>query len=260
MKTPSHRKGLAVSELADTLKRMEDKIDNLVEKTTASRGVGSLSGRGLSSPALQPTTTPDPISPVSAFTPSKLGSVHIRQELAIPERHCTAPQHLLSWSCSPLTLNERQLRYPVDVEAKQVRLRKTTAAPRCLSQTLSEDSSNWLSVMSLSQLRDLAGLYFTQFHPQCLILDEEIFHHHHLSRALRHGFDDSLSSCIVLLVLSLGSIVACQAGSNEWAQSDSDTGMSDIEAGLSFFNLASNMFRDVEDVGWESVQCLLLMA
>ncbi|KAH0436025.1 hypothetical protein CcaCcLH18_04558 [Colletotrichum camelliae] len=61
-------------------------------------------------------------------------------------------------------------------------------------------------------------------------------------------------------LLSLGSVVACQAGSNEWAQSDSDNGMSDIEAGLSFFNLASNMFCDVEDVGWESVQCLLLMA
>ncbi|KAF5516042.1 Echinocandin B biosynthetic cluster transcription factor ecdB [Colletotrichum siamense] len=33
-----------------------------------------------------------------------------------------------------------------------------------------------------------------------------------------------------------------------------------FEAGLSFFNLACSIFRDVEDVSWESVQCLLLIA
>ncbi|KAF4831150.1 Echinocandin B biosynthetic cluster transcription factor ecdB [Colletotrichum tropicale] len=36
--------------------------------------------------------------------------------------------------------------------------------------------------------------------------------------------------------------------------------MLEFEAGLSFFNLACNIFRDVEDVSWESVQCLLLIA
>lgn len=125
---------------------------------------------------------------------------------------------------------------------------------------MSEVRSNWLSTISLSQLRDLANLYFTHFHPQCLILDEDNFYHHHLSRTLRVGFDDNLSSCVILLVLSLGSVVACQTDGREWAQSDSATDMLEFEAGLSFFNLACNIFRDVEDVSWESVQCLLLIA
>ncbi|KAF0328447.1 C6 zinc finger protein, partial [Colletotrichum asianum] len=260
MKSPSVRKGLSVSELAGALQRMEDKIDNLMAKTTANHGVEPLSDRNHPSSTIQPPNTPNPVSPISAFTPSRLGSVQIRQELAIPERHYTAPQHLLTWSCSPLTLNDRELRYPVDLEIKQARLRKTTAAPVCLSQNMNEVSSSWLSAISLSQLRDLANLYFTHFHPQCLVLDEDSFYHHHLSRTLRVGFDDSLSSCVVLLVLSLGSVVACQTDGREWAQSDSATDMLEFEAGLSFFNLACSIFRDVEDVSWESVQCLLLIA
>ncbi|CAI0641127.1 unnamed protein product, partial [Colletotrichum noveboracense] len=235
---------------------MEDKIDNLVAKTTANQGVGPLSDRSHPSSTTQPPNTPDPVSPISAFTPSRLGSVQIRQELAIPERHCTAPQHLLTWSCSPLTLSDRELRYPFDLEIKQARLRKTTAAPVCLSRNMSEVSSSWLSAISLSQLRDLANLYFTHFHPQCLILDEDNFYHHHLSRILRVGFDDSLSSCVYFPLVPL-SRVRLMA---EWAQSDSATDMLEFEAGLSFFNLACNIFRDVEDVSWESVQRLLLIA
>ncbi|KAF6800897.1 hypothetical protein CSOJ01_12159 [Colletotrichum sojae] len=149
---------------------------------------------------------------MTAPTPSRLGSAQIRQELAIPERHCTAPQHLLSWPCSLLSLTERKLRYPVDIEIK------------------------------------------------FLILDEDEFYANHLNQALRTGFAGSLDSCLVLLVLSLGSLAACHTGSREWSQSDSIEFISDYEAGLCFFNLASDIFRDVEAADWGSVQCLLLIA
>lgn len=254
------RKNLSVTELNDTLKRIESKLDVLAEgipgQATSQVLVGNRDRPG--SAAQHVAFSPGPISPMTAPTPSRLGSAQIRQELAIPERHCTAPQHLLSWPCSPLSLTERELRYPVDVEIRQVRMRKTTSPPRCLSH-LPRDNEKWLSAISLSQLRTLTGFYFTHFHPQFLILDEDGFYANHLNQALRSGFADNLDSCLVLLVLSLGSVAACRTGSREWSQSDSADFMSDYEAGLGFFSLASEMFRDVEAADWGSVQCLLLM-
>ncbi|KAF6829131.1 hypothetical protein CPLU01_08144 [Colletotrichum plurivorum] len=257
---PAYRKNLSVTELNDTLKRIEAKIDALSES-----GPGQASSQVLVSNRDRPGSSaqhvalsPRPISPMAAPTPSRLGSAQMRQELAIPERHCTAPQHLLSWPCSPLSLTELELRYPVDIEIRQVKMRKTTSPPRCLSQ-LPQANENWLSALSLSQLRILTGFYFTHFHPQFLILDEDGFYANHLNHALRTGFADNLDSCLVLLVLSLGSLAACHTGSREWSQSDSTDFTSNYEAGLGFFNLASDMFRDVEAADWGSVQCLLLL-
>ncbi|KXH63877.1 hypothetical protein CSAL01_03111 [Colletotrichum salicis] len=183
----------------------------------------------------------------------------IQQELAIPEKHYTAPQHLLSWPCSPLTLTELDLRYPVALEIQRPKMRRTKAPPRCLAGTSSQ-GQDWLSNLSLAQLRDLADSYFSHFHPQYLVLDEDRFYSHHLNQALRVGFASSLDSCLVALVLSLGSVAACQTGKTEWAQSDSADPMLEHEAGLAFFTIACSMFQDVEGTDWVSVQCLLLMA
>lgn len=206
----ARRKNISVAELNDTLKRIGAKLDAL-GKTVPEQALSHVHVGNRDRPefsAQHVALSPGPISPMTAPTPSRLGSCQIRQELAIPERHCTAPQHLLSWPCSPLSLPERELRYPVDIEIRQVRMRKTTSPPRCLSQ-LPRDSENWLSALSLSQLRTLTGFYFTHFHPQFLILDEDGFYANRLNQAFRAGFADTLNSCLVLLVFSLGSLAAC---------------------------------------------------
>ncbi|KAJ4055903.1 hypothetical protein NW760_006262 [Fusarium oxysporum] len=51
----------------------------------------------------------------------------------------------------------------------------------------------------------------------------------------------------------LGSIVAHYSGHEEWSSGNEQ------DIGLGFFNLANDMFRDLEGGNWESVQCLLLM-
>ncbi|KAK7445893.1 hypothetical protein Landi51_07820 [Colletotrichum acutatum] len=243
------------------LNRMEAKLDALVKNAHDSR----FTSDGQSRPQNHHNTSvenPDPmeaVSPMSVFSPSKLGSVQIRQELAIPEKHYTAPQHLLSWPCSPLTLTELDLRYPVALEIQRPKIRRTRAPPRCLAGTSSRDDG-WLSNLSLAQLRDLADAYFSHFHPQYLVLDEDRFYSHHLNQALRVGFASSLDSCLVALVLSLGSVAACQTGKTEWAQSDSADAILEHEAGLGLFTIACDMFRDVEETDWVSIQCLLLMA
>ncbi|KAK1726375.1 uncharacterized protein BDZ83DRAFT_574790 [Colletotrichum acutatum] len=261
IETVTSKKNLSVTELNDTLKRMEAKLDALVKNAHDSR----FTSDGQSRPQNHHNTSvenPDPmeaVSPMSVFSPSKLGSVQIRQELAIPEKHYTAPQHLLSWPCSPLTLTELDLRYPVALEIQRPKIRRTRAPPRCLAGTSSRDDG-WLSNLSLAQLRDLADAYFSHFHPQYLVLDEDRFYSHHLNQALRVGFASSLDSCLVALVLSLGSVAACQTGKTEWAQSDSADAILEHEAGLGLFTIACDMFRDVEETDWVSIQCLLLMA
>lgn len=240
---------------------MEAKLDALMENAHDFRITSDEQSRPQNH---HDTTAENPgpmgeVSPMSVFSPSKLGSVQIRQELAIPEKHYTAPQHLLSWPCSPLTLAELDLRYPVALEIQRPKIRRSRALPRCLAGTSSPDDS-WLSNLSLAQLRDLADSYFSHFHPQYLVLDEDRFYSHHLNQALRVGFAGSLDSCLVALVLSLGSVAACQTGKTEWVQSDSMDAMLDHEAGLGFFTIACDMFRDVEETDWVSVQCLLLMA
>ncbi|KAK1705278.1 hypothetical protein BDP67DRAFT_604593 [Colletotrichum lupini] len=261
IETVTSKKSLSVTELNDTLKRMEAKLDALMESTHDFR----ITSDGQSRPQNHhgPTAeNPDPteaVSPMSVFSPSKLGSVQIRQELAIPEKHYTAPQHLLSWPCSPVTLTELDLRYPVALEIQRPKIRRSRAPPRCLVEGSSRDDG-WLSNLSLAQLRDLADSYFSHFHPQYLVLDEDRFYSHHLNQALRVGFARNLDSCLVALVLSLGSVAACQTGKTEWAQSDSTDAMLDHEAGLGFYTIAFDMFRDVEETDWVSVQCLLLMA
>ncbi|KAK1507940.1 uncharacterized protein CCOS01_16246 [Colletotrichum costaricense] len=254
-------KNLSVTELNDTLKRMEAKLDALMESTHDFRITSD--GQSRLQNHHEPTVeNPDPmeaVSPMSVFSPSKLGSVQIRQELAIPEKHYTAPQHLLSWPCSPVTLTELDLRYPVASEIQRPKMRRSRAPPRCLVESSSRDDG-WLSNLSLAQLRDLADSYFSHFHPQYLVLDEDRFYSHHLNQALRVGFARNLDSCLVALVLSLGSVAACQTGKTEWAQSDSTDAMLDHEAGLGFYTVACDMFRDVEETDWVSVQCLLLMA
>jgi hypothetical protein len=74
-----------------------------------------------------------------------------------------------------------------------------------------------------------------------------------LSNAVQTNFAPNYNSCTVLLVCSLGSIVAHYSGHEEWSSGNEQ------DIGLGFFNLANDMFRDLEGGNWESVQCLLLM-
>lgn len=188
----------------------------------------------------------------AASTPF-LDTGRILEELSLSQRHSTAPQHLLTWPCSTLQMSEPELQYPMELEIKRPRLSQSTAPPRCLEPETPQHENSWLSRLSLSHVSLLTQSYFQHFHPSCLILDEINFYSQVLSNAVQTNFEPNYNTCTVLLVCSLGSIVAYYSGQEEWSSEH------EHDVGIGFFNLANSMFRDLEGGNWESVQCLLLM-
>lgn len=180
-----------------------------------------------------------------------LDTGRIRDELSLSQRHSTAPQHLLTWPCSPLRLSEPELQYPMYLEVKRPRMSQSMEPPHRLEASSRGDT--WLSGLSLSDVHLLTKSYFEYFHPSCLILDEAVFYSDILSKALQRNFADDYSTCTVLLVCALGSIAAYYSGHQDWCSSH------EYDVGIGFFNLAYDMFRDLENPNWSSVECLLLM-
>ncbi|KAG5785858.1 hypothetical protein H9Q73_000439 [Fusarium xylarioides] len=251
IETVAAKKNLSIEELTGTLKRMDEKLDVLTafaQHQAPTTGLASTPGD----------------SQFAAFSPLNFGSTGVAQnastpfldtgrvleELSLSQRHSTAPQHLLTWPCSTLQMSEPDLQYPMELEITRPSLSRSTAPPRCLEPPPSE---SWLSRLSLSQVSLLTQSYFQHFHPSCLILNESLFYSQVLNNAVQTNFAPNYSSCTVLLVCSLGSIVAHYSGYEEWSSGNEQ------DIGLGFFNLANEMFRDLERCNWESVQCLLLM-
>ncbi|KAF4971472.1 hypothetical protein FSARC_1700 [Fusarium sarcochroum] len=266
VETVAAKKNLSVTELTGTLKRMDEKLDILTAFVQQNDGhhrtpreQALCDHAGLAS---SPST-----SQVAAFSPLNLGGTghlhtastpfldtgRILEELSLSQRHSTAPQHLLTWPCSPLQMSEPELQYPMDFEIKRPRLSQSTAPPHCLAGEASPGGNSWLSRLSLSHVSLLTQSYFQHFHPSCLILDESNFYSQVLSNAVQTNFTQNYNTCTVLLVCSLGSIAAYYSGHEEWSSGH------EHDVGIGFFNLANEMFRDLEGADWESIQCLLLM-
>jgi hypothetical protein len=266
------KKNLSVVELTDTLKRMEDKLESLSELLHETRSndhqplpsaTVTFQTPSTAYPYNIAATSPAVSQSIAVATPTQIYNVaspppidtaRIREELSLTQRHSTAPQHLLCWPCSPVKLAELQLEYPVDLEIKMPRLSRSTAPPRCLGGPATPpDGDSWVLRLSLGQLNHLTGAYFSHFHPPCLILDEVFFCNHHLNCAMRSNFARDIHTCIVLLVCSLGSIALHHIGQEDWSQDDED----DL-VGLGFFNMALDIFREIQGPDWLSVQCHLL--
>ncbi|KAH8679292.1 hypothetical protein BGZ61DRAFT_457010 [Ilyonectria robusta] len=265
VETVTSKKNLSLVELTTALSRMERKIDTLTERLPQiqdSAGTVEVTNQHIHNvQPLRDNTDYFPLSMRSPsismqnyFVPSSSDFPQHPGELSLSERHSTAPQHLLLWPCSLVKLSECELNYPMQLEIKQPRLPKTTNPPVFLSSQVDED---WVSHLSLYELRQLTQLYFSHFHAPYLIVDEATFHGHHLAAAMRDEFKHGIDSALSLLVLCLGAIAAYHTGSKQWARSGSEDDQSIV--GLSLFNLACGIFETAEATDWTSVQCLLLM-
>lgn len=184
-------------------------------------------------------------------SPQFLDTGRVRDELSLTQKHCVAPQHLLKWPCSPYSITESELQYPLLLETTRPRLLRHTEAPLGLAYSHVQD--NWVARLSMSQINLLTRSYFAHYHPRSLILDETHFYSSHLAQAIRTDFGDSVDTCIVLVVCALGSIAAYYDGHTEWTEAE------DLDIGFGFFNLARDKFTYLEKADWPSVQCLLLM-
>lgn len=259
---------MSVDELNGTLQQMNQKLDGLAEIiqrhhpepiASASRSDGFqflVQNLGSSNPG--PLRTPSAFgsSPHSQNPyPFGLDTDQIREDLSLTRRHLTAPQHILSWPCSPFHLSRDEMHYPLHGEINRASLPRSSASPPGVQ--ISTNETNWVALLSWHKLKGLVQYYFNHFNPSCLILDEETFYQSALQQALRDDFSTGIESCLSLLVCALGAIVARHAGQDDWTQIDAET-QADM-TGLAFFNMAIDLFPTVEATDWTTVQCLLLM-
>lgn len=75
-----------------------------------------------------------------------------------------------------------------------------------------------------------------------MILDESHFYQVNLTQALQTDFVANVDTCLVLLVLGLGSVATYHHGHTEWAP-DTNDGSKSVNVGMSFLNMAKEMFR-----------------
>ncbi|CCT75820.1 uncharacterized protein FFUJ_11862 [Fusarium fujikuroi IMI 58289] len=193
IETVAAKKNLSIEELTGTLKRMDEKLDVLT---------------AFAQPQAPTTASTPGDSHFAAFSPLNLGSAGLPQnpstpfldtgrvleELSLSQRHSTAPQHLLTWPCSTLSMSEPDLQYPMELEINRPSLSRSTVPPRCLEPSTSPSGEPWLSRLSLSQVSLLTQSYFQHFHPSCLILNESLFYSQVLSNAVQTNFAPNYSS------------------------------------------------------------------
>jgi len=264
------RRSLSQLELASTLAQIDAKLDRLVENLPRTSIAEAPSHQSYGSPFTASRQRMElglsPVQHDSHFyrpptlpTPSQIPShdpnpVQFEYELAMPLKHSTAPQNLLFWPCSPVRLAEAERRYALDAEINRSMPKRINTIPRSVSSP--SNRSDWINSLSLSQVRTLTSLYFSYFHPQTLIIDKASFYTNQLPHVLENGFERQIDSCVVLLVLALGAIAACETGSLDWTAVDSES--PSLEAGYAFFAIAQDFFNDVREPRWTTVQVLLL--
>ncbi|ETI26832.1 hypothetical protein G647_10278 [Cladophialophora carrionii CBS 160.54] len=141
------------------------------------------------------------------------------------------------------------------------RSRKTYApvTPRAL--VMAPDVSCLLD-LEPTTMHHLAMSYMQNFHPRNMILDWQGSDMRDALQAADKKFERTVDTCILLLVLAIGSISAFEDGFNYWdIPGAGPSGLNPLdEIGDVFFNIATSMFVEARDVSWPSVRCWLLIA
>ncbi|KAN0120118.1 hypothetical protein V8E51_002326 [Hyaloscypha variabilis] len=288
----SSRKEVMHPTIHDTLSRLEAKIDGLYSldlpyprfparvqtlnadpmplssaevRPSPAKSFLSMSETPMSSAFLKPadaTTSqdfPDQVLPHHARQPV-LGEF----ELAIPFRHSTAPQNILSWPCMQELSLQEDVRYPMRVE-----LARSQDALSSLYNTSYGTHHNikeyacWLDELSLLDIKSLTRYYFESSHPHTPVLIRASFQEDILASVLNKGWEANLNTCIVLLVFALGALSATDFGDDRWQPrevtvQDMQTDR-DFDGTSKFFDLACGILERKGDVSWSSCQAHLLV-
>ncbi|EWZ32846.1 hypothetical protein FOCG_12727 [Fusarium oxysporum f. sp. radicis-lycopersici 26381] len=106
-------------------------------------------------------------------------------------------------------------------------------------------SSDWLSKLSIATLKQLSDVYFTTFNLANPILDQKTYFQRTLGVAIDGNFGICIESCIVLVVMALGSMgqkALQEAGFAGTPVSSPYVGQDGEMPGLDFFNEARKRF------------------
>ncbi|KLO99275.1 related to C6 finger domain protein [Fusarium fujikuroi] len=108
-----------------------------------------------------------------------------------------------------------------------------------------DTSSDWLSKLSIATLKQLSDVYFTTFNLANPILDQKTYFQRTLGVAIDGNFGICIESCIVLVVMALGSMgqkALQEAGLAGTPASSPYAGQEGEMPGLDFFNEARKRF------------------
>jgi hypothetical protein len=106
-------------------------------------------------------------------------------------------------------------------------------------------SSDWLSKLSIATLKQLSDVYFTTFNLANPILDQKTYFQRTLGVAIDGNFGICIETCIVLVVMALGSMgqkALQEAGFAATPASSPYVGQEGEMPGLDFFNEARKRF------------------
>lgn len=183
-------------------------------------------------------------------------------ELAIPFRHSTAPQNILSWPYLQTLSIQEDVRYPVRVELAHSQATQTSIYHTSYSTYHNINENSWLDELSLLDIRSLTRYYFENSHSHTPVLMKASFQEHTLASVLNKGWEANLNTCIVLLVFALGSLSAADSGDDRWLQQETtmDNQLGRGYFGPSkFFDVAFQILERNHEVSWASCQARLLV-
>ncbi|KAM0209303.1 hypothetical protein ACHAPQ_010951 [Fusarium lateritium] len=191
--------------IVNILRRIEGKIDD--EKTT---DTNTLDNR-IHSTVLRPF---NPRSPANSSEVLGVPSFLQRRDTIVespsapsdPKPAISFSAHqVLFWPAIQAALPESvKLMCQMNVSVYSTRLE--AARPKLPHASSVDMSSDWLSKLSIATLKQLSDVYFTTFNLANPILDQKTYFQRTLGVAIDGNFGICIESCIVLVVMALGSM------------------------------------------------------
>ncbi|KAF9894502.1 hypothetical protein FE257_006385 [Aspergillus nanangensis] len=134
--------------------------------------------------------------------------------------------------------------------------------PLSVTASRKTGASDALAHLTIATAKELCDSYFSTFHLATPILDRDFYQRHTLSTAFNGNFGDDMESCVVLVVMALGSWGKKALSEAGFRLSESDSALSDDEddiPGLRFFNESRRRIGWLmNDNGIQSCQYYLL--
>ncbi|KAF5643474.1 C6 finger domain protein [Fusarium tjaetaba] len=179
-----------------------------------------------------------PFNPRSPANSSEVLGVpsFLRHETIDSPAAPTDPNPAISFSAHQLMCQMQGATYSTRLEASRPKL------PHAASVDISSD---WLSKLSIATLKQLSDVYFTTFNLANPVLDQKTYFQRTLGVAIDGNFGICIESCIVLVVMALGSMgqkALQEAGFAGTPASSPYVGQDADMPGLDFFNEARKRF------------------
>ncbi|KAH7399223.1 hypothetical protein DE146DRAFT_526451 [Phaeosphaeria sp. MPI-PUGE-AT-0046c] len=245
----------SMSKSLQQLERTTSYITTKLEsQTTTNASFPSPPTSGLTLPCKTPSPQPHSIRSRSEY---KNGRLQQFQDLSFPQfSHITALHEIYAWPHVAKAVPNVDMTYPVTAERSRDPLTPTAIAPHCLVSSTQEGQTDWCDSMNILQVRTLISHYLNDLYQVYPIVEKRKILDFCTSVTIEKGFSENAESCVILIVLALGSFVAYFKGQTEWGHD----GMNDPDkpVGVGFFNKARQILAILPKGHIETAQCQVL--